>query len=57
LHPISALYVAFAAGFGACFGGLAVATGGLVAPILAHSLYDFAALLLLRQQARTVADA
>jgi len=37
---------------GAVLAGLAVTTGGLVAPIVAHAGYDLAALLWIRRQAR-----
>jgi membrane protease YdiL (CAAX protease family) len=40
---------------GAALAGLAIATGGLVAPIVAHAGYDLAALLWIRRQARRAA--
>ena len=38
---------------GAVLAALAIATGGLLAPIVAHAGYDLAALLWIRRQART----
>ena len=38
---------------GAVLAGLAIATGGLLAPIVAHAGYDLAALLWIRRQARS----
>ncbi|MEO5820188.1 MAG: CPBP family intramembrane glutamic endopeptidase [Vicinamibacteraceae bacterium] len=43
---------AWAAVAGAVLAWLAIATGGLVAPIVAHAGYDLAALLWIRRQAR-----
>lgn len=43
LHARTALYAAIAAGVGAYLGLLFWMTGSLVAPIIAHSLYDFVA--------------
>ena len=37
---------------GGVLAGLAIATDGLVAPIVAHAGYDFAALMWIRRQAR-----
>ena len=42
----------WAAMAGGVLAGLAIATGGLVAPIVAHAGYDLAALLWIRRQAR-----
>jgi membrane protease YdiL (CAAX protease family) len=42
----------WAAMAGGVLAGLAITTGGLVAPIVAHAGYDFAALLWIRRQAR-----
>lgn len=42
----------WASGMGLVLGGLAVATGGLVAPIVAHGLYDVLALTYLRKGAQ-----
>jgi membrane protease YdiL (CAAX protease family) len=43
-------YVVWAAAVGAGLGGLAVATGGLVAPIAAHGTYNLVALAYLRRR-------
>jgi len=45
----------WAAMAGGVLAGLAIATGGLVAPIVAHAGYDLAALLWIRRQARKAA--
>jgi membrane protease YdiL (CAAX protease family) len=47
LHPISATYAAIAALLGAYLGLLWLLTGNLLTPILAHSIYDFVALVIL----------
>lgn len=44
LHPINPLYVVIATLFGVYFGWMTIATDSLIAPILAHGLYDFFAL-------------
>jgi hypothetical protein len=44
LHSITPAYAVLATAIGAYFGWLAIATGGLLAPIVAHALYDFLAL-------------
>jgi uncharacterized protein len=44
-HPISKAYGFFAAGMGLYLGLLAIVTDNLLAPIIAHGLYDFVALL------------
>lgn len=46
-HPISTTYVVLAAFIGAYLGGLFVATGNLLVPIVAHAAYDFVALVYL----------
>jgi membrane protease YdiL (CAAX protease family) len=46
-HCLSREYLVFATLLGFLLGCLAVATGGLLAPIVAHAVYDFGALLLL----------
>lgn len=46
-HWISRAYALVATGMGLILGGLFWATGSLLAPIVAHSLYDFLALLYL----------
>ena len=45
LHPMSVFYIILAAGFGFYLGGLMLATDGLLGPIIAHGVYDLAALL------------
>jgi len=50
-HALSATYFVLATVVGAYLGWLALATGSLVPPILAHALYDLLALgVLLRRQ-------
>jgi membrane protease YdiL (CAAX protease family) len=44
VHPVTGAYVVIAAALGLYLGLLWVATGNLMAPIVAHGLYDFAAL-------------
>lgn len=44
-HCVSRTYAGLATLIGVYLGGLAWATGNLLAPILAHGLYDFAALV------------
>ena len=46
-HCLSVTYVVFATVLGVFLGWLYLATGDLVAPIVAHALYDFIALLVL----------
>lgn len=46
-HFLTATYAVFAAIVGAYLGSLFVVTGNLLAPILAHALYDFVALKIL----------
>jgi hypothetical protein len=48
VHPVTPGYVVIASAIGIYLGGLWLATGNLLVPILAHGLYDFVALLLLR---------
>ena len=50
-HCLSREYVVFATFIGLMLGGMAIATGDLLAPIVAHAAYDFVALLLLRGNA------
>jgi membrane protease YdiL (CAAX protease family) len=45
VHPITRAYVGIAAAFGLYLGVLWLATGSLLAPIVAHGLYDFIALV------------
>jgi len=51
-HWISFAYAVVATGMGLLLGGLLLATGNLLAPIVAHALYDFLALLYLTRRAR-----
>jgi membrane protease YdiL (CAAX protease family) len=52
-HCISKEYAVFAALLGLLLGGLVILTGDLLASILAHTGYDFVALLILTQRSRT----
>ena len=45
LHPMNSAYILLASIMGLLFGGLWIATGNLLVPILAHALYDFLALV------------
>lgn len=49
-HPHSRTYFALAGVLGILFGWLWLATGSLVGPIVAHALYDLAAIWWLRRQ-------
>jgi membrane protease YdiL (CAAX protease family) len=51
-HSITKTYTVVAALLGVWLGGLWLFTGDLVAPIVAHALYDFVALLLYVRDAR-----
>ena len=53
-HCISREYVVFATVFGLLLGWMAIATGDLLAPMVAHGGYDFVALLLLTKGGREV---
>jgi membrane protease YdiL (CAAX protease family) len=53
-HCISREYTVFATLLGFLLGALALLTGDLLAPIIAHALYDFVALLLLTRGDRNV---
>jgi membrane protease YdiL (CAAX protease family) len=44
LHPITPTYAVLAALMGAYLGGVWLASGNLLVPIVAHALYDFIAL-------------
>lgn len=55
-HPITPAYVVSATILGAAMGGLLAWTGDLAAPILAHALYDFLALLYLTRRQRSSKD-
>ena len=50
LHPLGAAYIVWATVVGAGLGALAIATGGLVAPIAAHGTYNLLALTYLRRR-------
>jgi membrane protease YdiL (CAAX protease family) len=51
LHALCAVYFAWATAVGVGMGALALASGSLVAPIVAHATYNLGALLLLRRSA------
>jgi membrane protease YdiL (CAAX protease family) len=51
-HALSALYFAFAVAVGAFLGWLAMYYNDLVAPMIAHGLYDFVALVYLSRKGR-----
>jgi uncharacterized protein len=51
LHALCAVYFGWATLVGAGFGALALATDSLVAPITAHAVYNFGALVLVRRAA------
>jgi membrane protease YdiL (CAAX protease family) len=46
-HALSKLYFALATAIGLCFGGLTLYYNDLVAPMVAHGVYDFVALVYL----------
>ena len=50
LHPLGAAYIVWATVVGAGLGALAIATGGLIAPIAAHGTYNLLALTYLRRR-------
>ncbi len=50
-HPLSRAYFTLATLMGLYLGWLAMAYGDLVAPIIAHGLYDFVALVYMRSRA------
>jgi hypothetical protein len=54
-HALSKLYFAFAVAVGAFLGWLAIACHDLVAPMIAHGLYDFLALAYLSRSIDLVA--
>jgi membrane protease YdiL (CAAX protease family) len=56
-HALSKLYFALATLIGLCFGWLVLEYDDLVAPIIAHSLYDFVALYYLSQRAKQATTA
>jgi hypothetical protein len=51
-HALSKLYFFLATLIGLCFGWMVLHYDDLVAPIVAHSLYDFVALIYLSRRAR-----
>ena len=55
-HALSKLYFGLATLIGAYFGWLALQYNDLVAPMVAHSLYDFAALVYLSRMGRQPGD-
>jgi membrane protease YdiL (CAAX protease family) len=55
LHALCAVYFAWATAIGAGMGALALASGSLVTPIVAHATYNLGALLLLRRSAARAA--
>lgn len=52
MHPITPAYVVMAGLVGAFLGWLCLATGNLLAPIVTHAAYDWAALVYLLQANR-----
>jgi membrane protease YdiL (CAAX protease family) len=54
MHPITPAYVVIATLIGFYFGLLAIATGNLLVPIVAHAVYDAAHLLMAQRQKRFV---
>jgi uncharacterized protein len=54
MHAITPTYAILATAVGAYLGWLMLATSGLVAPIIAHSLYDFVALVYLTKSQRVL---
>lgn len=50
-HALSTSYFVIATAIGAYFGWLALAYDDLIAPIVAHTVYDFIAILYFRRQA------
>jgi membrane protease YdiL (CAAX protease family) len=55
-HALSKLYFFLATAIGLCFGGLVLQYNDLVAPMVAHSLYDFLALTYLSRRVRLRED-
>jgi len=52
MHPITRLYILLALGIGFWLGLVWMWSGSLVAPVLAHGLYDFVALIVCARRAR-----
>lgn len=55
LHALCTVYFTWATAVGAGFGALALISGSLVTPIVAHATYNLGALLLLRRSAQRTA--
>ncbi len=53
-HPLTRWYIAIAALIGLYLGWLWLATGNLLAPIVAHGLYDFVVLLVMARPRRAL---
>jgi membrane protease YdiL (CAAX protease family) len=51
-HAVTRTYALIAGGIGFYLGGLWIVTGNLLAPIVAHAVYDFVALTLVTRHAR-----
>ncbi|HEY3391731.1 MAG TPA: CPBP family intramembrane glutamic endopeptidase [Lacipirellulaceae bacterium] len=56
VHALSKLYFFLATAIGLCFGALVLQYNDLVAPMVAHSLYDFFALTYLSRRLRLSGD-
>ncbi len=56
LHPLGVSYVVWATVAGGALGGLALATGGLIAPMTAHGTYNLLALTYLRRRSTRPGD-
>lgn len=57
VHFVTPLYAVLAGVIGVWLGGMFLVTGNLLAPIVAHALYDFVALMWLVRDARASGDA
>ena len=55
-HALSKLYFFLATAIGLCFGGLVLQYNDVVAPMVAHALYDFFALTYLSRRVRLSGD-
>jgi uncharacterized protein len=53
MHAITPTYALLATAVGAYLGWLTLFTGGVIAPMVAHALYDFVALIFLTRPQRT----
>lgn len=56
LHPVSPVYIAYAAGVGAVLGILTMAVGGVWAAVVAHAVIDCVGLWLVRQSAAGLSE-